>query len=238
MNPIVKISSAFFGLSFFCASCGEKVILQVVQNGKYLDSVYLDQDSLPHGSSRTYYEDKLIQQSYYSHGLKDSAETIYSLGDSVINYRTYRDGKLLTDRKVAENGRLIYEFTYKYITQDTVTVKKWYSQNSRLEIIQNISSISGVMTYGRYDENGKLMESGDYLYREVFGPPEFEWLDNVRSLAIIKEQLGAKHGAWLYYHPNGTLEHKEVYNHGKETGIWYYFDSTGTLIREKDFDKN
>lgn len=42
----------------------------------------------------------------------------------------------------------------------------------------------------------------------------------------------SKDGKWVYYYPNGTIEHVEFYNAGKETGVWEFFNKEGVLIKK------
>jgi len=55
---------------------------------------------------------------------------------------------------------------------------------------------------------------------------------------VVKEsgklQYGAKHGRWIYYNANGTVEHKEKWKNG--TLLWQLFYEKGKIIRT--IDKN
>ena len=87
-----------------------------------------------------------------------------------------------------------------------------------------ISDLNGAKYYRTVQQNDE-----NTFYTEVFYLTDRPQMKG----SYLDEELTILHGLCIYFHKNGKVESKGIFDHGKRTGIWERFD----LFGEKKADR-
>ncbi len=100
-------------------------------------------------------------------------------------------------------------------------------------------TIASAQTADGADEGKTYYDSGKTIVKEVF-----HYIFKFRY--FVSPETGEKvvdpnpkivrHGAYVMYRKDGTLQESGQYDNGRKVGVWKYYDSTGTrVISEENF---
>ena len=203
---IIVISVLYF------SSCNEEPTMQIISNGDYLDSIYVDDKGRANGLAKYYFKGNLYKEVQYTNGKKNGLNRQYSFRDSLIQEFLYENDSLISERKLTTNGRLIYEFNYGYIDSSSISIKKWFYSNGKLEQRDVFIHLINIIAHEEYYPNGNKKITGYYSLYKDGELPIIDWISDVHSVGFISQ--GLKNGQWCYYNEDGIVEQIKSYYSG------------------------
>jgi antitoxin component YwqK of YwqJK toxin-antitoxin module len=202
---------------------------------QYIDATF--DDGIPHGSWKTYRQNKLVEEYNYKKGLLDGEGKEYYADGSVKSVRNYVNGKphgKFTDYD--SKGGVTHETNFKDGEQDGPEIK--YDSDGKVtsQTIYSAGKPTGAKTqiFNDYTLTANYDSKGDFdgEYAEIFSN------GNVKSKGTYVH--GKKEGVWETGRKDGKKMATEEYKAGdkvKETA--YYTDNTVEVVREmKNGKKN
>lgn len=84
-------------------------------------------------------------------------------------------------------------------------------------------------SYKRWNSNGDLQESGEYVNGILEGPL-YTWFKDRKKESEVHMMHGKRHGKKVIYHGNGSLAEEQFYTQDTASGIWKKWDSQQHLL--------
>lgn len=93
--------------------------------------------------------------------------------------------------------------------------------------------------YRRYDENGDLRESCNYVQGQLDGKRNIFFPDGTIEISETHRE-GSFHGAYVSYYRTGHKREEGMYKDNEMTGLWkFYYDLPGDALKEEvTFENN
>lgn len=211
------------------------------------------------GSWKTYYPNGEIKEDiFYKDGILDGTAKIYSESGTLINERSYREGKIIEEgiQMKVEAIELISYYDdgvtvkRKGIYLDSIPVGRHYFYNTRGKPEKAIRyNDKGIRTAeGSFDENenrvgewknyyetGELMSQGQFVNDRQNGEWKF-YFQNGKPEQVGNFNGGVAEGEWKWYFPSGNLLREEMYARGRPGGMSVqYSDSAATVIAKGEY---
>ena len=193
----------------------------------------LDKQGKKQGMWKDFYEDgKVKSETTFLNGKKTGYEKKYSNNGSLVNIDKFigdsiqKDAPELStklevrneyyeDGRIKKTGTYLYDLaegTHKeYSPEGKITGAKIYKEGNLIGegLIDEAGNQQGAWV--EYHPSGKLKAKGNY-------------------------ENGIKIGDWIFYHPNGVIEQKGLYDKkGHAQGLWRWFYDSGKQLREENY---
>lgn len=162
---------------------------------------------------------------------------IYDLSENIIEERLYENGEIYVpieeEEEIIElkaeiiteyhpNGSL--KFQGAFIDTIPVGIHREFDNKGNVKVSKEYDREGVLIGKGLFDENG--LRTGEWklfdrFYNYFYGKGNF--------------LEGKKHGNWVYYYPDGTVEQTGRYNMDNPEDEWLWYFPNGELRREESY---